>query len=182
MPRAGFDHCADDIDVGRSLAGHDTAGRIADVGAVEAEANAADQLRQAALAEVGVGATRASRGAVAARLGTADERIGISAGRLWAGLEHLSNGHFRPFDVGRQLRAGCRLGRSTGSSQTRASHPKRNGAAARSRSTFGDSTGPIASFLPIMVFAVAFGLSMDYEVFLVSRMHEECVHTRDAHS
>ena len=46
---------------------------------------------------------------------------------------------------------------------------------------FGDSTGPIESFLPIMVFAVVFGLSMDYEVFLVSRMHEEWVHTRDAH-
>ena len=31
-----------------------------------------------------------------------------------------------------------------------------------------------------MVFAVVFGLSMDYEVFLVSRMHEEWVRTRDA--
>jgi putative drug exporter of the RND superfamily len=45
---------------------------------------------------------------------------------------------------------------------------------------FGDATGPIESFLPIMVFAVVFGLSMDYEVFLVSRMHEEWVHTHDA--
>jgi putative drug exporter of the RND superfamily len=47
-------------------------------------------------------------------------------------------------------------------------------------SLFGDATGPIESFLPIMVFAVVFGLSMDYEVFLVSRMHEEWVHTHDA--
>ena len=47
-------------------------------------------------------------------------------------------------------------------------------------SLFGDSTGPIEAFLPIMVFAVVFGLSMDYEVFLVSRMHEEWVHTKDA--
>ena len=31
-----------------------------------------------------------------------------------------------------------------------------------------------------MVFAVVFGLSMDYEVFLVSRMHEEWTHTKDA--
>ncbi len=46
---------------------------------------------------------------------------------------------------------------------------------------FGDATGPIESFLPIMVFAVVFGLSMDYEVFLVSRMHEEWIHTKDAH-
>jgi RND superfamily putative drug exporter len=45
---------------------------------------------------------------------------------------------------------------------------------------FGGATGPIESFLPIMVFAVVFGLSMDYEVFLVSRMHEEWVHTHDA--
>ena len=49
------------------------------------------------------------------------------------------------------------------------------------RGLFGDATGPIESFLPIMVFAVVFGLSMDYEVFLVSRMHEEWVHTKDAH-
>ncbi len=39
------------------------------------------------------------------------------------------------------------------------------------------STGPIMPFLPIMVFAILFGLSMDYQVFLVSRMQEEWVHT-----
>jgi putative drug exporter of the RND superfamily len=47
-------------------------------------------------------------------------------------------------------------------------------------SLFGAGSGPIESFLPIMVFAVVFGLSMDYEVFLVSRMHEEWTHTGDA--
>jgi RND superfamily putative drug exporter len=47
-------------------------------------------------------------------------------------------------------------------------------------SLFGGGTGPVESFLPIMIFAVVFGLSMDYEVFLVSRMHEEWVHTKDA--
>jgi RND superfamily putative drug exporter len=40
-------------------------------------------------------------------------------------------------------------------------------------------TGPIFPFLPIMVFAILFGLSMDYQVFLVSRMREEWDHTRD---
>ncbi len=30
-----------------------------------------------------------------------------------------------------------------------------------------------------MLFAILFGLSMDYQVFLVSRMHEEWVHTKD---
>ena len=40
-------------------------------------------------------------------------------------------------------------------------------------------TGPILPFLPIMVFAILFGLSMDYQVFLVSRMQEEWHHTGD---
>lgn len=43
-----------------------------------------------------------------------------------------------------------------------------------------DSTGPIIAFLPVMVFAIVFGLSMDYEVFLMSRVHEEWEHTKDA--
>ena len=42
-----------------------------------------------------------------------------------------------------------------------------------------DSTGPIFPFLPVMVFAILFGLSMDYQVFLVSRMQEEWLHTGD---
>ena len=41
-------------------------------------------------------------------------------------------------------------------------------------------TGPVESFVPVMVFAIVFGLSMDYEVFLVSRMHEEWLRTGDA--
>ena len=43
-------------------------------------------------------------------------------------------------------------------------------------SLFGISGGPIQAFLPVMVFAIVFGLSMDYEVFLVSRIHEAWVH------
>ncbi|TFV67886.1 UNVERIFIED_ORG: MMPL family transporter [Bacillus sp. AZ43] len=38
------------------------------------------------------------------------------------------------------------------------------------------TTGPVISFLPIMLMAILFGLAMDYEVFLVSRMREEYVH------
>ena len=38
-------------------------------------------------------------------------------------------------------------------------------------------TGPIESFLPTIVIAILFGLSMDYQVFLVSRMHEEWLNT-----
>ncbi len=40
-------------------------------------------------------------------------------------------------------------------------------------------TGPIFPFLPVMVFAILFGLSMDYQVFLVSRMQEEWQRTGD---
>jgi RND superfamily putative drug exporter len=38
---------------------------------------------------------------------------------------------------------------------------------------------PIDAWAPVMLFAILFGLSMDYQVFLVSRMHEEWVHTKD---
>jgi RND superfamily putative drug exporter len=44
----------------------------------------------------------------------------------------------------------------------------------------GIGTGPIESFVPVLMFAIVFGLSMDYEVFLISRVHEEWEHTRDA--
>ncbi|QDY78638.1 MMPL family transporter [Streptomyces qinzhouensis] len=39
--------------------------------------------------------------------------------------------------------------------------------------------GPISAFLPAIMLSLLFGLSMDYQVFLVSRMHEEWVHTGD---
>jgi RND superfamily putative drug exporter len=42
------------------------------------------------------------------------------------------------------------------------------------------STAPIIAFLPVMVFAIVFGLSMDYEVFLMSRVHEEWEKRKDA--
>ncbi|WP_348272850.1 MMPL family transporter [Rathayibacter sp. VKM Ac-2760] len=43
-----------------------------------------------------------------------------------------------------------------------------------------DKTGPIISFMPIILMGVLFGLAMDYEVFLVSRMREDYVHGRPA--
>jgi RND superfamily putative drug exporter len=45
----------------------------------------------------------------------------------------------------------------------------------------GLTQGPIVSFLPIFVMGVLFGLAMDYEMFLVSAMREDYVHTGDAH-
>ena len=40
-------------------------------------------------------------------------------------------------------------------------------------------SGPVEAFLPVMMLAILFGLSMDYQVFLVSRMHEEWTHIRN---
>jgi RND superfamily putative drug exporter len=39
--------------------------------------------------------------------------------------------------------------------------------------------GPIEAYLPVVTLAILFGLSMDYQVFLVSRMNEEWAHRRD---
>ncbi|WP_372447924.1 MMPL family transporter [Streptomyces smyrnaeus] len=44
---------------------------------------------------------------------------------------------------------------------------------------FGVQPGPVEAFIPVMIFAIVFGLSMDYEVFLISRIHEEWERTRD---
>jgi RND superfamily putative drug exporter len=43
-----------------------------------------------------------------------------------------------------------------------------------------DRPGPLVSFLPIIMMGVLFGLAMDYEVFIVSRVREEFVHGRHA--
>ncbi|MEU1484725.1 MMPL family transporter [Streptomyces sp. NPDC005752] len=43
-----------------------------------------------------------------------------------------------------------------------------------------DTPGPLVSFLPILLIGILFGLAMDYEVFLVSRMREDFVHGTDA--
>jgi len=45
---------------------------------------------------------------------------------------------------------------------------------------FGVEKAPIEPWIPVIMFAVVFGLSMDYEVFLVSRVHEQWARTRNA--
>lgn len=44
-----------------------------------------------------------------------------------------------------------------------------------------ENTVPIVSFVPLMMFGILFGLSMDYEVFILSRIREEFAHTDDPH-
>jgi RND superfamily putative drug exporter len=44
-----------------------------------------------------------------------------------------------------------------------------------------DNGGPTSSFLPVIVLSILFGLSMDYEVFLASRIREEFVRGGNAH-
>ena len=43
----------------------------------------------------------------------------------------------------------------------------------------GGTTGPIETFVPVLMFPILFGLSMDYEVFLISRVYEEWHRRRD---
>ncbi len=43
------------------------------------------------------------------------------------------------------------------------------------------TTLPIPAYVPMLVFCIVFGLSMDYEVFLLSRVHEAWIATRDPH-
>jgi len=69
--RAGLDDRPQDAQVRRGLTDRDPGGRVAGVSAVEAEANAAHHLAHVVLREIGVGATRATGGAVEALFDTA---------------------------------------------------------------------------------------------------------------
>jgi hypothetical protein len=95
--QAGLDRRAHDADIRSGLPRHDSPRGFADVGAVQARANAAYHLLQVALAEICVGAARAGGGAPAARLDAPSDRVEIADGRLGMGLEHLSNRHVRSF-------------------------------------------------------------------------------------
>ncbi|MBV8219526.1 MAG: MMPL family transporter, partial [Solirubrobacterales bacterium] len=47
-------------------------------------------------------------------------------------------------------------------------------------SILGIEKGPVEPWIPVLMFAVVFGLSMDYEVFLISRIREQWIRKRDA--
>ena len=95
--RTGFDHCADDAQIRRCLARHDTAGRVAGVCAVEAETNAANHLPHVILGKIGIRTTRAAGGAVEALRDTAQKRLAIDDRSVWVQLNDLSKRHVSPF-------------------------------------------------------------------------------------
>jgi hypothetical protein len=72
---ARLDRRAEDAEIGLGLPDEGSGGGIAGIGAVEAEANAADQLLYVRLAEVGVGAARARSRAVDALVDTAQKQV-----------------------------------------------------------------------------------------------------------
>ena len=47
-------------------------------------------------------------------------------------------------------------------------------------SVIGVEKGPVEPWIPVLMFAVVFGLSMDYEVFLISRVREQWIRRHDA--
>src|ERR671912_662210 len=91
--RAGLDRRADEADVGTGLPGCDARGRLADVCAVETDADHADQVRQVALAQAGVGAGGAAGTAIETLLGTPKERVSKIASRQRVQLHVLAKGH-----------------------------------------------------------------------------------------
>jgi hypothetical protein len=94
--RTRFDDCSDQAQIRRRLARHDAAGRVAGVGAVEAEANAAQHLPHVVLGEIGVGTAGTAGGTIEALFDTAQERVAIEARRLWMRLKDLLKCHVSP--------------------------------------------------------------------------------------
>ena len=91
--RAGLDHRADDAQIGLGLPDDDSSGGIAGIGAVEAEANAADHLTYVRLAEVGVCAARAGTSAVDALVDTAQKQVAVEGDGARVRLEHFVDRH-----------------------------------------------------------------------------------------
>ena len=85
----GLDHCPENADIGRGLAGEDATRGVACVGAVVVETNAADQVLHVLLAETGVGATGACGGTVEALVDAGQQRVSIKGRRLWMRLDYF---------------------------------------------------------------------------------------------
>ena len=93
----GFDRCAEDAEIGRGLADQNAASGVADVGAVEAEANATHHLPHVVLSEIGIGTTRTTGATIEALVDAAQRGVAIEAGRLRMRPKDLMESHVSPF-------------------------------------------------------------------------------------
>jgi hypothetical protein len=91
--RASLDLSAEDAEVRLGLPDEDAGGGLANVGAIEAESNAADHLRDVWLCEIGVGATRARRRALDAVIDAAQHQVTIENAGARVCCEHVPNRH-----------------------------------------------------------------------------------------
>lgn len=120
--RTSFDHCADEAEIGRGLPCHDPAGRIARVGTVEVEPNAADQLRQIAFGQTSVCAGSTAGRTVETLVDAAEESVSIQAARIWMQADDLLKSHVLPLSVEAVLVAAARRPSSPG--ERRGRRPK----------------------------------------------------------
>ena len=95
--RARSDRGTNDAEVGFGLTRDDATGCVTDVGAIEVEANAADQPLHLPFAEAGIGAARTRGRTVEALVDAAQQQIAIEARRLWMVRDDVLNGHGSPF-------------------------------------------------------------------------------------
>jgi hypothetical protein len=91
--RARLDRCSAHAGVRLGLPRHDATSRLAEVRAVEAEANAADQVRDGFLSKARVRAARAGRRTVEALVDAPQEHLTIEARRPRMHFDHSSNCH-----------------------------------------------------------------------------------------
>src|SRR5918999_542156 len=100
----GDDAClgrgAYDAEVGLGLTGHDTAGGVAHVGAVETEPNAPHQIGHVRLAEAGVRAAGARGGTVEALVNAAQQHVAIKTDGPRVPLDDFSNCHVPSVPIG----------------------------------------------------------------------------------
>jgi hypothetical protein len=113
--RARFDRCAQNAGIGRGLPRQDATRGDAHVAAVEAKADAADQLEDVRLGKRGIGAARAGPRALRALGDTALEQVTIERARRPMGLHDLANSHC----AGHFHHIACRLRRGSADGPSR---------------------------------------------------------------
>jgi len=86
-------HPANDFVVGPCSARRDAAGDITDIGAIQVQPDALDQVLHHILSQTGVGARRAGLGAGVTLFNTADKGVVGASSHVWVRANHLSCMH-----------------------------------------------------------------------------------------